>query len=156
LGISDGSRRSTEDREGHDFSRAVMRQERHRLQPLRLAKSRAAETPFAVESTPQRLKPAIVSEDCRHEWNSCPSRSCLGQRSIQLMILFVGAAIGSHHLRPHHPLRGDDIVQVMLQRPLQNEPLRLPVLLGHGDELFVELRIDFRSDFDCARHMVGH
>ena len=42
-------------------------------------------------------------------------------------------------------------MQVMLQRPLQYKALRLPVLLGHGDEFFVQLGIDFESDLDGTR-----
>jgi len=62
---------------------------------------------------------------------------------VQLTILFVGATIGGHHLRPYHALRRDDVVQVMLQRPLQHKALRLPVLLGHGNEFLIKLGIDF-------------
>src|SRR5580693_4957037 len=41
----------------------------------------------------------------------------------------------------------------MLQRPLQDEAPRLPVLLGHGDEFLIKLGIDFWSDLDGVRHM---
>src|ERR1019366_7803869 len=80
------------------------------------------------------------------------ARPLLGKPLVQLTILLVGAAIGGHHLRPYHALRRDHVVQVMLQRPFQHEPLRLPVLLGHGDELLIELGIYFGGDFDGARH----
>jgi hypothetical protein len=34
-------------------------------------------------------------------------------------------------------------VQGRLQRPFQQKPLRLPVLLGHEGEFFLELGIDY-------------
>ena len=65
------------------------------------------------------------SRDFGHRQIDC-ARPSLGQSLVQLTILLVGAAISSHHLRPHQPLRGTDIVQdEWLQRPLQHKPLRL-------------------------------
>jgi len=63
------------------------------------------------------------------------ARPLLGQFLIQPAILFVGAAVRGHHLRPHHALRRDDEVQVVLQCLLKHKSLRLPVRLGYGDEL---------------------
>lgn len=73
------------------------------------------------------------------------------QPLIELAMLLVGAAIGRHHLGPHHTLRGNDVVQIVFESPLQHKPLRLSILLGNGDELGVELGVDFGSDFDGAR-----
>src|SRR5438309_4523472 len=76
----------------------------------------------------------------------------LGEFLVQLTILFVGAAIGSHHLRPYQALRRDHIVQVMFQRPFQYKPLRLPVLLSHRNEFFVQFGVNLGGDFDGSRH----
>ena len=45
-------------------------------------------------------------------------------------------------------------MEIMLQRPLQQEALRLSPFFGDGDEFFMEFGIDFGSKFNRVGHDV--
>jgi len=45
-------------------------------------------------------------------------------------------------------------MEIMLQRPFQQEALRLSPFFGDGDEFFMEFGIDFGSKFDGISHDV--
>ncbi len=45
-------------------------------------------------------------------------------------------------------------MEIMLQRPFQQEALRLSPFFGNGDEFLMEFGIDFRSKFNGVSHDV--
>jgi hypothetical protein len=50
-------------------------------------------------------------------------------------------------------LRWHHVLKVMLQRLFEDITLRLPILLGHSDHLFIEASVDLWSElFDGTRH----
>src|ERR1700688_743536 len=53
---------------------------------------------------------------------------------------------GIHNLATDQVLRRNHVLQVELQSFFQHVPLRLAVTFGDGDELFVELGVDFGGE----------
>jgi hypothetical protein len=70
-------------------------------------------------------------------------RHLLGETIKQVTVSGHRLLEGIHHLRTDQVLGRNHVVQVELQRLLQNVPLRLAVAFGNRDELFVELGVDF-------------
>ena len=73
-------------------------------------------------------------------------RHLLGETLQQVTVASHRLLEGIHHLGADQVLGRNHVVQVELERLLENMPLRLPIPLGHRNELIVELGVDLRSE----------
>jgi hypothetical protein len=74
----------------------------------------------------------------------------LGQLPIEISESFVGAAVRRHYFRPHHMLRGDNVVDVVVDGLLEEISLGLAIFLRNRYKFLIELRVDRRADLECS------
>ena len=73
-------------------------------------------------------------------------RHLLGETLQQVTVASHRLFEGIHHLGANQVLGWNHIVQIKLERLLENMPLGLPILLGNRNELIVELGVDLRRE----------